>query len=731
TLKPKKEALIKSLVTFKDRCGGFYSDRAFLLAAIGISEFKDCSFSDEIIKQLMCWKFGDFNLLKRGWELFLSPGKVNTRQSYAEMILSSTDSQKVIQALTKVLESTFISLCYQKVSQAPIRKLLWNLILIPNLDSHSSLVGILAKYFFIQDANICWSAAHDLVRINPDKETAVQVLRLLLENTQNKNNYNIRVIRERAVKSLGQLGFGNANAIQILVWVLTTDKDARLCKKAADSLGEVNVGNETAIQALAWVLEIIQDKSILKETDWDAVDADPFGNSHYTYVSAHDISCSAIKSLGKIGVSNKIAIRALVKIIESTQDETQDTLLKVGNPAFWQAIGSLGEIADGDESAILILVKIIETTQDESIFSLTTESLGKISIGNETAIKALVRVIETTRKITVCCSAAETLSTIGTENELAKQELICLLKIAQDELTRLYAAYSLGEIDPGNEIAIWALVHLLETTRSVYVYLVAALNLGLIDPDKKTAVSSLVQILETTQDEAIFLSAAEILCTINPSSKIAVSSLVQILETTQDEAIFLSAAEILCKIDPNNKTAIPTLLKILKVTKPEKKSYKTASDVLIKIGIGDKTAIQGLVSMLDAPGTWPHFSNTLANLSTISIGDETAYNSLLAILGKSRNSVIQQMVVKNLNKIDVTGDMTTLALVQSLRRRTLVIKELYQLMMKCSEAKPYTDFYKVFKLYPWTYWIYRNLETIRVAIERSPLGFFFRSIWKY
>ncbi|MBD1895526.1 HEAT repeat domain-containing protein [Coleofasciculus sp. FACHB-129] len=733
TLKSKKEALIQSLVNFRDRCGGFYSDRAFLLAAIGIAEFKDCSFSDDIINQLMDWKFGSSNLLKRGWELFLSPGKVNTRQSYAEMILSSTDSQKVIQALTKVLESTFSSLCYQKVSQAPIRKLLWNLILIPNLDSYSSLVGLLAKYFFIQDANTSWSAAHDLERINPDNETAVQVLRLLLEITQNKNNYNIRVIRERAVKSLGQLGFDNENAIQILVWVLTTDKDARLCEKAADSLGEVNVGNETAIQALAWVLEIIQDKSILKETDWDAVDADPFGNSHYTYVSAHDISCSAIKSLGKIGVSNKIAIRALVRIIESTQDETQDTLLKVGNPAFWQAIGSLGEIADGDETAILILVKIIETTQDESIFSLTTESLGKISIGNETAIKALVRVIETTRNETVCCSAAETLSTIGTENELAKQALICLLKIAQDELTRLYAAYSLGKIDPVNEIAIRALVHLLETTRSVYVYLVAALNLGLIDPDKKIAVSSLVQILETTQDEAIFLTAAEILCTINPSSKIAVSSLVQILETTQDEAIFLTAAEILCKIDPNNKTAIPTLLKILKVTKPEKKSYKTASDVLIKIGVGDKVAIQELACMLNAPRDWDNFSTALKNLSAVGVGNETAYYLLLEILKTSRSITIQQVVAKNLNKINAIGDMTTLALVRSLRRRTLAIKELYQLMVKCAETKPYRDFYQVFRSYPWTYWIYRNLELLCVMIKRSPLEFYFRvfNFWEY
>ena len=662
TLKQKKEMLIQSLITFRDRCGGFYRDRAFLLAAIGIAEFKDCSFSDGIINQLMDWKFGNSNLLKRGWDFFFSPGKVNTRRNYAEMILSSTDSQKVIQALTKVLGSTFSSLCYQQVLRAPLRALMWDLILTPNLDPHSSLVS-LAEWVCIQDAHTSWSASDSLGKINPDNKTAVQVLRILLENTQNNNNYDIRNIREQAVKSLGKIGFDNESAVQALAWVLTTDQDARICEKAVESLGEINVGNETAIQALAWVLEIIQDKSILKNTDWDAFEANPLGDRHYTYDSARRISFSAIKSLDKIGVSNKTAIRALVKIIESTQDETQDTLLKVANPAFGQAIVSLGKIGSGDETAILTLVQIIETTQDEAIYILAAEAL---------------------------CT-----------------------------------------IDPNNEIAILSLTQLVETTQDEAIYILAAEALCTIDPNNEIAILSLTQLVETTQDEAICLSAAEALCTIDPNNEIAILSLTQLVETTQDEAICLSAAEALCTIDPNNEIAIPTLLKILKVTKPWGTSYKAASDILGKIGIGDKTAIQELVCMLNTPSSSAHFAKTLGNLSAIGVGNETAYYSLLEVLKTSRSSVIQQIVAKNLSKIDVTGDMTTLALVRSLRRRTLAMEELYQLMMKCAETKPYKEFHQVFRSYPWTYWIYRNLEMICVVIKRSPLEFYFRNFWEY
>ena len=40
--KKQKETLIQALVTFKDECKGIYSDIAFVLAAEGIAEFKDC-----------------------------------------------------------------------------------------------------------------------------------------------------------------------------------------------------------------------------------------------------------------------------------------------------------------------------------------------------------------------------------------------------------------------------------------------------------------------------------------------------------------------------------------------------------------------------------------------------------------------------------------------------------------------------------------------------------------
>jgi hypothetical protein len=53
-----KERFIRSLVEFEDGCMGFYSYRAYFLAAAGITEFRSCTQSDEIVAQIVEWSLG-------------------------------------------------------------------------------------------------------------------------------------------------------------------------------------------------------------------------------------------------------------------------------------------------------------------------------------------------------------------------------------------------------------------------------------------------------------------------------------------------------------------------------------------------------------------------------------------------------------------------------------------------------------------------------------------------
>jgi len=55
--KQDKEEFIKALVNFEDGCWYFYRHRAYLLAAAGMAEFRDCSLRDEIVGSIVDWSF--------------------------------------------------------------------------------------------------------------------------------------------------------------------------------------------------------------------------------------------------------------------------------------------------------------------------------------------------------------------------------------------------------------------------------------------------------------------------------------------------------------------------------------------------------------------------------------------------------------------------------------------------------------------------------------------------
>jgi NACHT domain/HEAT repeats len=198
--KLRKEALIQTLLKFKDRCGEIYTDRAFLLAAVGIAEFKDCKQADAIVDKLVQWKFPS----PSRWlspKIFKNRGREAARVEWATNTFSRTDPQRVIRSILRVLATT-------------------------------------------QDDDTRRSAAASLGKIDHGNETAIQVLVGVLKTTQNEST------RRKVVESLGEIGTGNETAIQALVGVLATTQDGSTCQIAGESLGEIGTGNETAIQAL-------------------------------------------------------------------------------------------------------------------------------------------------------------------------------------------------------------------------------------------------------------------------------------------------------------------------------------------------------------------------------------------------------------------------------------------------------------------------------------------------
>jgi energy-coupling factor transporter ATP-binding protein EcfA2 len=129
-LREQKEEFINALVKFEDRCGDFYKYRAYFIAAAGIAEFKDCSYTDEIVERVIEWKFGDLNAKNNNFYL------PNPIQNAAKAALLETHCENVVNTLNKWLNSSPIQKNFPDIA----------MILVQVAPGHSDAIRILVNY---------------------------------------------------------------------------------------------------------------------------------------------------------------------------------------------------------------------------------------------------------------------------------------------------------------------------------------------------------------------------------------------------------------------------------------------------------------------------------------------------------------------------------------------------------------------------------------------------------
>ncbi|MBE9219966.1 NACHT domain-containing protein [Dolichospermum flos-aquae] len=360
----EKESFIQALINFQDGCvkyqgKGFYGYRAYFLAAGGIAEFKlkHCSQADQIVKQIINWKFDN---------------SVSNIHDQADVALKETDRQKAIAALVELIKTSEDEDTRRQAAESLGK------IGVGNAEAIAALVELIKTSKNEYTRRL---AADSLRKIGVGNAEAIAALVESIRTSEDEYT------RRWAADSLGKIGVGNAEAIAALVELINTSEDEYTRRLAADSLGKIGVGNAEAIAALVELINTSEDEY----TRWRAADSlrkIGVGNAEAIAALVELINTSedeytrrwAADSLGKIGVGNADAIAALVKLINTSEDE--DTRR-------WAA-DSLGKIGVGNADAIAALVKLINTSEDEDTRRLAADSLGKIGVGDQSmVIKAI------------------------------------------------------------------------------------------------------------------------------------------------------------------------------------------------------------------------------------------------------------------------------------------------------------------------------------------------------
>ncbi|WP_375497245.1 HEAT repeat domain-containing protein [uncultured Nostoc sp.] len=208
----EKEQFIQALTQFQDGCGRFYNYQAYFLAAQGIAEFASFPQADEIMRQLIKWRFGYFHPEKQKWCRYQSPIVEGAR-----IALLKTDRTIAIATLEQ-----FITDCQN------------------DFDS--------------------WNAAYSLGKtFDPGNKIAISSLENLVKIARHET------IRWQAAYSLGRVDAGNQIAITALMQIVDTTNNEATCRKAAYSLGKIDFRNVLAISTLEKITTAATDSSVRRQ----------------------------------------------------------------------------------------------------------------------------------------------------------------------------------------------------------------------------------------------------------------------------------------------------------------------------------------------------------------------------------------------------------------------------------------------------------------------------------
>ncbi len=520
----EKEALIEALISFKDECGqdNFYGFRAYLMAAIALSEFPTCSFREKIIKQVFVWGLDDTD----------SPN------------LPTLVTRQAIEDVYRPLVITHLINLITKNPQASNQQRgLFYLERLgkQNTEAIATLTQCLEN---TDDQTLRWQIAETLGTIDEGNPTAINVIVKALETASSESDYQkaflglekiaqgegqgvkalVRLLhhqptpnlRRRIFQCLEIVGKGNATAIAILVQLIRTTKDETMRRQAAESLEKIDPGNPTAIAGLIKLMETTNTSSIRQEV---------------------------VYSLGEVCPGNNQAIAALVHLLE----ENEETYLR------WIAISSLGKIGLGNEKAITILEKLIRSDEALLIRKEALDSLGKIDRKNPKIVKASIQLMEQVDDEESYREIAENLGKIDPGNPTSINALTKLLQISRDQFILRQVAVSLGKIDPGNLEALMVLVNLIQSTRDPDIRSLAAESLGEIGTRNPAAIATLIRLLETSSHLESRRCAAKSLTKIAVGNKGAIATFLKILPTIKNQDLGKQIAEGLITILPQKQ----------------------------------------------------------------------------------------------------------------------------------------------------------------------------------
>ena len=326
----QKQEFIRALIEFRDGCGGCYSYQAYFLAAQGVAEFTDNSLSQEIVTQLIKWRFGYFHPKQQKWWRYhplISEG--------ARVALLKTDRKAAIAALEKFILSNPNS--FESWNAA------YSLGKTFDPGNQIAVEALEQLVLSLRNDSLLWQAADSLGKVKPGSQIAIAALSKIIESTKKDS------IRRKAAYSLGKIEPGNLLAISTLEQIITSTKNDLQRQQAAENLLSFDANHPLALQ--------------------ESKQKNPNQNQSQKNKNRK----SSKRKTKKKSNPNFREITALIENISSTKNED----------AKRRKASRLAKLQPGNSLAFATLLDLVKSAQSDSVRKNTTDDFKKVLLDEQ------------------------------------------------------------------------------------------------------------------------------------------------------------------------------------------------------------------------------------------------------------------------------------------------------------------------------------------------------------
>ena len=559
----------------------------------------------------------------------------------------------------------------------------------------SPAVPALVKMLESNDTNALSTAAEALGNIGEKASSAVPFLLKLLEYSNTPNNRNAPRnypgythqpdAMQDAAKALGNIGeTATSEAVSALVKLLeSSDQSAKV--QAAEALSEMGEKAAAAIPALTKLLEK-EDQSA--EPEGPEVDQDSLGSSGYSevygystsefveYDSNPDVRPSAARALGKIAENADGVIPALLKMLESGDQNTKR-----------RAALALGSMEEKVASAVPALVQLLKS-DDKNVKRSVALALGKMGEkAASAAVPPLVLLLESDNQL-IKLNVAVALSNMGEKAALKAVPVLTKFLESNNAFAELNAAEALAKMEEKAAVAaVPTFVKFLKRSNSMYLWRVtyAWENMG---EKAAAAVPALIERLESSNQNRDRERIAEALEKIGGKAAAAVPALTKLLESDNQNAKLSapdspqpyygrpvqnpvpSAILALENIGGKAVLSVPTLIKLLESNDAAIQS--AAAEALGSMGEKAVSAVPALVNLLEAEDQNPYNTKSVRASVAKALGNmgkdptETTVSTLIKQIESNNQDNFAVEALENMGERAAEAIPTLLKLIKPL-----------------------------------------------------------------